>query len=465
MADTAGRYRIASVPAGEYRARASFLGYEPAETTIVVMEGTEASVDFVLRSLVAPGPVMRDGVLGTIMGSVWEPLRRRPDRDPHPISETFVAQLHQEFASEGGNVIHSPLCVAAACGLLLRGARGETAREIAEMLQVDPDGTAFLSELDTLRVHLETCVDGQGDQWDMANGAWFDRGMRLRSDFVESVRSMPTDTVAALDFSGSPERGRGVINEWVRRQTHDRVPEILPRGSIGNLAVLVLANAVYLHARWLHAFSKSGTADEFFWIEGTDSTAVPTMQSTWRLPYGEVEGAQVIRLDYRGGEIGMVIVLPRERQGLDALERSLDAGTIAALRDSLALRLIELHMPRWKMEARWNLIPAMQHMGVSSAFSGARCDLSRAFEGEGLGACVSYATHVATVDVDEEGTEAAAAAAIVVTMSTTPTARSLPLHIDHPFLWWIQENTTGTILFMGRVVDPRSQGTGVTRQE
>jgi serpin B len=464
MADTVGRYQIANVPAGEYRARASFLGYEPAETTIVVKEGTETAVDFVLRCLVAPGPVMRDGVLGTIMGSVWEPLRRLSDGDPHPISETFAAQLHREFASEGGNVIHSPLCVAAACGLLLRGARGETAREIADMLHTEADATTLLATLDTLRAFLDSSIGAHGDEWSTANAAWFDNDVPLRPDFVDAIHSTPTDTVAAIDFAGAPDESRDAINRWARDGTRGRIPEILPPGSVDRTTVLVLANAVYLRARWLHPFAEHRTADELFWVKGTDSTRVPTMQSTEQLPYGETGDAQVVRLDYRGEDIGMVIVLPRTRDGFAELEQGLDAPTIEELRASLAPTRVELHLPRWRAASDWDIIPILQSLGISRAFRLGECQLFGAIADPGMArqVFVSGVFHAATVDVYEQGTEASAVTAIAAgrgLVRRLENAPPIPVHVDHPFLWWIQENTTGTILFMGRVVDPRAAGT------
>jgi serpin B len=183
------------------------------------------------------------------------------------------------------------------------------------MLHTEADATNFLSALDTLRIFLEASTGAQGDQWSMANGAWFADDVRLRQDFVASVRSTPADTVAAMDFSSAPESSRNAINRWIREGTHGKVRELLAPGSIRSSTALVLANATYLHARWPRPFEVRQTVDETFWVKGTDSTNVPTMHSTMEMPYGADENAQVVRLDYRGRDIGLVIVLPRFRDG------------------------------------------------------------------------------------------------------------------------------------------------------
>ncbi len=454
MADTTGQFRMANVPPGSYVLRATFLGYASVETPCVVGEGREATIDFALRCTL-PRPDPRYAQLGI------EPMRirsdSRPPLAPTPVvSDEFTARLHQELARHGGNSIHSPLCVAASCGLLLRGARGETAGEIIAVLHAQEGAPRFLSTLDTLRAYLDVITFTTGGQWRLANGAWFDGKLRLREGFMESARSIPADTVAAIDFSGAPEQGRNAINRWARDGTRGRIPELIPVGSIDVSTALVLANTVFFRSRWLHPFAEGLTADETFWVGQTDSTKVPTMQSTMETLYGETDDEQVVRLDYRGGNIGMMIVLPRARDGLTDLERRLDAHAIAAVRGCAGPSRVELHLPRWRAASEWDLVPVLQDIGISRAFRPGECDLLGAIEDPMAAGQlhVSGAFHAAAVDAYEEGTEASAATAHIATGSTMEWEEPVVVRVDHPFLWWIQENTTGTILFMGRVVDP-----------
>jgi serpin B len=474
VTDPFGEYRIEDVAPGEHRLRVSFLGYAPAETTVVVKSGVEISVDFTIRTTVVAlkglNLSVRDGVAGLSMFHDWVPLRsahRFPSDEQIVGWNSFAARLHRELAPSGGNLVHSPFCVTATSALLLRAARGETAREIEQALQTKQDGEELLTGLGWIGSFLSQSTMVLGDTWTMANGAWFDRAVTPRSDYVESIGSDPADTVGVLDFQGAPEEARTAINDWVRKQTGDRIPDILAPEAVNRGTAIVLASALYLHARWLDPFGKSETRDEPFWVSGYDPINVPTMRSASKIPYGNVADAQVVRLDYRGSDIGMVIVLPGSRDGLAGIERRLDGPLIHELREVLKTREVDLRLPRWRMESRWDLIPVLRALGVSKVFEEGRCDLSRAIESKDLAkrVYVSSAVHAATIEVDEEGAEASAATAIATTLSAMDWEEPVAVHVDHPFLWWIQENTTGTILFMGRVVDPRSQGTGVTRQE
>ncbi len=467
LADTTnpfGEFRIENVPPGEHRLRVSFLGYAPAETTVVVKGGAEAAIAFTIRTTIVAPPLVtaRNGVASFRIDKWdWVPLRSihlfpRPEQVAG--WDAFAARLHRELAPSGGNLVHSPFCVTAASALLMRAAHGETAREIAQALQTKQDGEELLTGLGWIGSFLSQSTTVLGDSWNMANGAWFDRAVAPHGDYVESIGSDPADTVGVLDFQGAPEEARTAINDWVRKQTGDRIPDILAPEAVHRETAIVLASALYLHARWLDPFGKGETRDEPFWVNGSDPISVPTMRSASKISYGNVADAQVVRLDYRGSDIGMVIVLPGSRDGLAGIERRLDGPLIKELREVLKTREVDLRLPRWKMESRWDLIPVLRALGVSKVFEEGRCDLSRAIESEYLAkrVYVSSAVHAATIEVDEEGAEASAATAHIATMSAMDWEEPVSVHIDHPFLWWIQENTTGTILFMGRVVDPRA---------
>ncbi len=279
-----------------------------------------------------------------------------------------------------------------------------------------------------------------------------------RSDVISA------DYIATLKTKYAAEVFAGAslddINGWVAGKTEDRIPKMLDRLDPSSSAVLL--NAVYFKARWASVFDKKLTRDEAFHLTRSQQAEVPLMNQTGRFSLVSRGGYRAVRLNYVVPEIGLVVVLPDDIEGADAVARRLGANErtelFAALRDGKAQKPVALALPRFKTEYRADLVGPFRQAGMQKAFDPNTADFSgmtgRPLTQERL--YISDIVHRAVIDVSEESTEAAAATAIVVARSAVAVAGSPePFRVDHPFLFYLVDDTTGSILFEGRIADPR----------
>ncbi len=266
---------------------------------------------------------------------------------------------------------------------------------------------------------------------------------------------------ANLDFTNNPEGSRATINRRVEEKTEDRIRDLLPPGSIDPMTRLVITNAVYFKGTWMKQFDPEATREEEFRIGPGETVPVPMMHRMDAgavYGYNETDTLQVLEMPYAcesGSELVMLILLPRE-DNLTVAEEAL--GSIGDLRRSLVKQRVKVSIPKFRFEADYSLPEVLSAMGMPTAFT-ADADFSGMDGTDDL--FISDAVHKAFVDVNEEGTEAAAATGVVVGNTgacpgTTPVFRA-----DHPFIFLIIDKDSGTILFMGRVADPvESRGAG-----
>jgi serpin B len=252
-----------------------------------------------------------------------------------------------------------------------------------------------------------------------------------------------------MDFANEPEKSRVAINDWVSDRTNEKIKDLLPERIITPKVKLVLTNAIYFNAGWADAFDESETADgPFLLLDGSEVT-VPMMRQTTSLGYGQGEGYQVVELPYDGDELSMVILLPDEG-GFSAFENSLDSSRIVSITNRIDYQEVALTMPKFKIESDFSLKHTLKGMGMPGAFlEGANfsgMDGSRNL-------FISDVIHKAFVDVNESGTEAAAATAVIMVVESVPPP-PIEVTVDRPFILFIRDIETSTILFAGRVVDP-----------
>jgi len=257
--------------------------------------------------------------------------------------------------------------------------------------------------------------------------------------------------VSPCDFKGKPDAERKRINRWVEDHTNDRIQDLMPAGSVGPLTRLVLANAVFFKGDWAKQFKASATFSEQFKTDAGGQVVVPMMSQEASFQYGQHPGLQVLSMPYAGGDLSMVILLPEANDGLQKLEAELSAETLKQWTGRLRKTKIVVQVPKFKAESSFGLNPTMQAMGMTDAFTAGKADFSGMSDRDGL--FISDAVHKAFIEVNEEGTEAAAATGIAIRpMSAQP--MPVVFHADHPFLYLIRHEATGAILFMGRMMDP-----------
>ncbi|HJL16938.1 MAG TPA: serpin family protein [Sandaracinaceae bacterium LLY-WYZ-13_1] len=374
-------------------------------------------------------------------------------------SNAFATDLWGRIRGTDGNLVVSPASIEIALAMTHAGARGETAAEMAEVMHFGDDPDAFHRAAGHALSRWND-PDRETYRLAVANRLFGERSYEWREPFLRLTGEVYGAPLEPMDFRGAPEPARQRINGWVEDQTNDRIQDLIPQGGIDGDTRMVLANAVYFLADWQHQFAASDTHEQPFHAPGGD-VRVETMHQQARFGYGEADDVQVLQMPYAGGELGMLVVLPREDDGLAAVEEALSAERIAGWAEGLEQQMVNVALPKFRVEpeAPLALSSTLAEMGMPSAFDPRTADFSAMADpaaNEGLPLFVTDVFHKAFVAVDEEGTEAAAATAVVVGVESAAIAPpDVPEFVaDHPFLFFIRDLESGAILFMGRVEDP-----------
>jgi serpin B len=363
----------------------------------------------------------------------------------------FGTDLYRLLAAGGGNLVFSPASVTTALRMALCGARGETAAEIAAALHLSSPAAATQG----LRLLPACLAGGHGDGivFRAPNTMWVQSGLPLRPEFTATLRAAAAVSVRDADFARAAEKARLEINHLVAKQTEDKIIDLVAPGLLDADTRLVLVNAIYLNAAWAHPFPERATRDEPFYPEGPRAGAAVTarmMRLTEELRYLRGDGYQAVVLPYRGSRLAMTVVLPDGPLG--SLPPGLTDDLAGLSRRARRCR-VALALPKFRLEAGFDLIPALRRLGIEAAF-GSRADFSGVTLDERLR--ISHVVHKAFIDVAEEGTEAAAATAVIMTRMAAlrPPTDPVTMTVDHPFLYAITDTSTGLPVFLGQVTRP-----------
>lgn len=367
----------------------------------------------------------------------------------------FALNLYLEVCEgdQDGNIFFSPLSISSALAMTYAAARGETAAEMEEVLHFGASpgtvGEGFRPLMEEMSSgDLSGAQSGEPFTLTIANGLWVKEGYQLLEEYRESVAEYFDAAVENLDFSGDPEGSRQTINRWVAERTLDRIKDLIPPGILGEETRVVLTNAVYFKASWDKPFNDNATSDGRFLLADGSAVVVPMMNQTDFFRYGSIDGCKAVELFYAGGDASMLIVLPEG--DIREFQEDLDPAGLERIRESMSNVNLRLTMPRFEFTATMQLSGILQSMGMETAFSG-HADLS-GFTGV-PDLYISDVIHKAFVKVDEAGTEAAAATAVMVNVTSMPPPPE-EMNIDRPFMFFIMDGETGSIVFMGRVMDP-----------
>ncbi len=362
----------------------------------------------------------------------------------------LAVDLYKELRREEGNLCFSPYSISSAFSMVYAGAKDETAHEMEQSLGF---GQGIGESYRGLTKGMLAAPEDAGDL-EVANSIWPQRGYRLLRTYVKELEENYASEVRTQDFAKQPERARRDINAWVRERTRERIGEILPEGAIGADTRMILVNAVYFRAPWMHVFPQSATREEVFFATPSTEVAAPMMRVSDAFAYHETPEVQAVRIPYRMGAFSMTVILPKARNGLSAVEMSLDRAFLHTLSGELERRKVDLSIPRFRIETDLLLNESMKRLGVQRAFDPGFADFSGMNGKHDL--YLSDALHRAVVAVDEEGTEASAATALTMKRTSAPLPLMEPVvfRADHPFLFLIQEDISGAILFIGRVCRP-----------
>ncbi len=360
----------------------------------------------------------------------------------------FALDLYAQLREEKGNLIFSPYSVHTALSMTAVGARGTTREQMLKVLHLPTDENQLLAAGDLGRFYA---TPRRGYELSVANALWGQKDFGWRPEFLAVQNSRFGAGFQEADFAANPDGERERINRWVEGKTHDRIKDLLQPKQITRHTKMVLANAIYFKGMWATEFDKRKTADAMFYLADDTQVKVPMMYTYAKCGYREQkDGTSMVELPYRTGEISMVLIMPKFPDGLPALEKQLTPETFTSWLGELKDRSeLEVSMPRFKFETRLQLAAQLNALGMTAAFALGGAD----FTGMApeLIEPITAVVHKAFVEVNEEGTEAAAATAVVIgKVSSHPTG----FYANHPFLFLIRDVKRSTILFMGRVEKP-----------
>lgn len=368
----------------------------------------------------------------------------------------FAFDLYRRVAEgNNDNLIYSPYSISLAFSMVYAGAAGETQAQIMDALNYLPQEAqhpafnALDQRLASLGDERANETEGEPFQLNIANAVWGQQGFPFNQPYLNTLAGQYGAGLRVVDFAQDPEGARQLVNDWVAEQTEERIRDILPQGAIDATTRLVLANAIYFNAGWLFPFDPAATEEGAFNLLDGAQTSVPMMHlNTIRAPYYQGKGYQAILLPYTGEKVDMLVILPEEGQ-FATVQEAMSVDLLDQVRAQAEIHDVTLSMPKFDFETDINLPDLLKEMGMTDAFSPGAADFGGMAEGGGL--YISAALHKGTIKVDELGTEAAAATAIAMAESAMPRA---DMTLDRPFIFSILERETGTILFLGRVMDP-----------
>lgn len=364
----------------------------------------------------------------------------------------FGWSFYAEEATPEENTFFSPYSISVASSMLIAGAAGETKAEMEQALSFSTDGEAFHQARNSVAQALESrnrvaTPDVNAQTLRVTNDFWMDPDFRPESAFLDTLSAYYGASSFLAPFATDPETARLAINDKVATDTEQLIPDLLPPDSITDDVVFVLTNALYFKARWQSEFPKSATADEPFQAQTGASVNVPMMRAQLNASHFSGDDYEAVALPYQQNELELVAIMPAEGT-FDAFVGGLTADTVARIQGELEPSYLDLRFPKLEIKAKVPLKTRLQALGMRQAF-----EQGADFSALAPNIYISDAFHDATINIDEEGTVAAAATAFVgVATSAPPTP--VPVVFDHPFVFFVRDIETNALLFVGHYANP-----------
>jgi serine protease inhibitor len=365
----------------------------------------------------------------------------------------LALDLYSKLSEQGGNLFFSPSSISTSLALAYGGARGKTAQQLAAVLHL----TLGQERLHQAFAALNRGLNGGGSaqagyRLTIANALWGQKDYSFLESFIRMAKDNYDVGLKQVDFSNSPEAAQA-INAWVEGKTQKAIKELFKPNAFDQDTRLVLTNAIHFKGEWASRFDPRRTSETPFWLAAEQKVMVPMMHQSGKFKAISAEDAQAIELPYAGKDLSMIVFLPQKIDGLAEFEHKLTPEKLdewlSKLRKNEEHQISVVALPKFMMDTEFELSGTLSQMGMPLAFGGS-ADFSGMAVGDELQ--IDKVLHKAFVEVNEEGTEAAAATGVQIR------SRSLDLNmfvIDHPFLFLIRDNRSGGIIFMGRVTDPR----------
>lgn len=360
----------------------------------------------------------------------------------------FYSNIKDKQENKEKNIFFSPYSISTALAMTCEGARGKTAEEMQSVFHFPKDDNVRRSSFAAVYNKLNPV--NAGYKLSTANSLWVQQDYPFLSEYLTAVEKYYAGKATNVDFVHKTEETRQTINKWVEDETNNKIKDLIPQGTLDAATRLVLTNAIYFKGTWVKQFEKSETSEADFKVSEEKTVRVQMMSRTddkSLFNYAETDDLQILEMMYKGEKISMIVLLPKNN--MSSVENLINSEKLTEWRGMLKEERVNVYMPKFTFTTKYDLNENLIEMGMPSAFSFGAADFSGMDGSKSL--FISKVLHQAFIDVNEQGTEAAAATAVIVTMgiSLHPT-----FNADHPFIFLIQDRETGNILFMGRVVDP-----------
>lgn len=368
----------------------------------------------------------------------------------------FAMALYQQLRSGDGNLFFSPYSISLALAMTYAGARGDTESQMAQALHFTLPQERLHPAMNSLDQTISSYAQkganqDHGFQLNIANSIWGQQDFTFLPAYLDLLAQDYGAGMHLVDFVHAAEPSRNVINNWVEQQTQGKITDLFPRGSIDDTTRLVLANAIYFKAAWENSFDPASTQNGTFYLPDGSSASVAMMSSSREASYLYTQGSdyQAIGLPYQDSQVMMLVIMPSAGKFSD-FESGMTDAQLEAILGGMQDQMIHLQMPKFKVESEIDLKSVLASLGMNNALD-TNADFSGMDGRKDL--YISDVLHKAYVNVDENGTEAAAATGVVVGLMAVP-AEVLNVTIDHPFLFFLIDPQTKAILFMGRMMNP-----------
>lgn len=394
---------------------------------------------------------------GTADSGVWQVLTKQGPAGSITMSvdltaalSAFTVDLYKVLLSNSShkNIVASPFSIAAALSMILAGAKERTATEIAAVLHTKDD----LIHKQFAEFFSKVSAYAPDVTLEVANRLYAERRFNILQGYLAMLNDCYNSAMVPINFTSEAEAARLEINAWVKDATKSKIKDLLPSGCLNSDTRLVLINAIYFKGLWNQPFSPAVTTLEEFYVskETTKNVRMMHKKSKFNLIICSHLNANAVEIPYKGGKTSMVILLPNEVDGLETLEVALTPSNLSDILKGLKSTVVDLSLPRFKVEHDVNLKAVLQAMGVRDMFA---CDADLSGISGARDLVVSAALHKAFVEVNEEGTEAAAATGMMLSKTSIKSKPPFPFVVDHPFMFFIRSLDPDVILFAGSVRD------------